>query len=165
MIQLVLQNIFRFIVLVLVQVYLLDNIQFIGYVNPMIYVLFILSLPARMNRSAMLLLAFALGLTIDMFSDTMGLHTFATVLMAFLRTPIIRIFVSLDEGANPAPSFSTFGVSTYIKYVISMVFVHHTVLFSMESFSLFNLHLLIPKIFISLTVTVLIIFGIQSVGK
>ena len=96
--QLVLQNIVRFVLLILVQVFVLDNIQFLGYATPMIYVLFILSLPVRFHRGALLILAFVMGLIIDMFSNTMGLHAFASVFVAFLRTPVIRMFVPLDEG-------------------------------------------------------------------
>lgn len=160
--QLVLQNIFRFIILVLVQVFVLDNIQFLGYISPMIYILFILSLPVRFHRGLSLVLAFALGLTIDMFNNTMGLHAFASVFLAFFRNPVIRIFVSLDEGENPTPSFKTFGVSSYIKYLVTLVLAHHTVLFLMESFSFLNLSLLIPKILISSLVTFLLIIGVQS---
>lgn len=160
--QLVLQNIFRFIILVVVQVFVLDNIQFMGYISPMIYILFILSLPVRFHRGLSLILAFVLGLTIDMFNNTMGLHAFATVLLAFFRNPVIRIFVSLEEGVNPTPSFRTFGVSSYIKYIATLIVTHHTVLFLMESFSFLNLSLLIPKILISSLVTFLLIAGIQS---
>ena len=66
--QLVLVNIIRFVLLILIQVFLLDNIQFLGYVTPMIYILFILSLPVRFHRGALLILAFGMGLIIDMFT-------------------------------------------------------------------------------------------------
>ena len=71
--QLVFQNILRFILVVLVQVFVLDNIQFLGYVSPMLYILFILSLPVRFPRGGVLLLAFFIGLIIDMFNNTMGI--------------------------------------------------------------------------------------------
>lgn len=160
--QLVLQNIVRFVLLILVQVFVLDNIQFLGYATPMIYVLFILSLPVRFHRGALLILAFVMGLIIDMFSNTMGLHAFASVFVAFLRTPVIRMFVPLDEGSDPSPSFRSFGVSPYIKYVVTLVLAHHTVLFLIESFSFINFSLLIPRILVSSIVTILLIFGIQS---
>ncbi|MHB9054913.1 MAG: rod shape-determining protein MreD [Paludibacteraceae bacterium] len=160
--QLVLQNILRFIILVLVQVFVLDNIQFLGYVSPMIYVLFILSLPIRFPKGAILILAFILGIVIDIFNNTMGIHTFATVFVAFLRPALIKMSVSIEEMANPVPSFRTFGVGNYIKYVIFVVLIHHTVLFLIESFSFLHLSLLIPKILVSSVVSILIILGIQS---
>ena len=101
--QLVLQNIFRFVMLVLVQVFVLDNIQFLGYISPMIYILFILSLPVRFPRGVVLILAFLLGLTIDIFNNTMGIHAFATVFAAFIRPTIINMSVSMEEMANPTP--------------------------------------------------------------
>ena len=157
-----LQNILRFIFLILLQVFILDNIQFMGYINPMIYVLFILSLPVRFPKWALLILAFIMGLIIDVFSNTAAMHSFALVFAAFLRTPVINIFTSIDEGSNPTPSFHTFGVSAYVKYVVILVLIHHFILFFIESFSFLHLTLLIPKIIFSSTVTILLILGLQS---
>ncbi len=157
-----LQNILRFIFLILLQVFILDNIQFMGYINPMIYVLFILSLPVRFPKWALLILAFIMGLIIDVFSNTAGMHSFALVFAAFLRTPVINIFTSIDEGSNPTPSFHTFGVSAYVKYVVILVLIHHFILFFIESFSFLHLTLLITKIIFSSTVTILLILGLQS---
>ena len=128
----------------------------------MIYVLFILSLPVRFPKWALLILAFIMGLIIDVFSNTAGMHSFALVFAAFLRTPVINIFTSIDEGSNPTPSFHTFGVSAYVKYVVILVLIHHFILFFIESFSFLHLTLLIPKIIISSTVTILLILGLQS---
>jgi rod shape-determining protein MreD len=112
-----------------------------------------------------LLLAFGLGLTIDMFSNTGGMHTFATVLVAFLRNGTIKLFTAIEEGNNPTPSFYTFGVSAYVKYVVLMVFVHHTALFILEAFSLSHFWIMLAKILLSSLVTILLILGIQSLNK
>ncbi|MFV0391716.1 MAG: rod shape-determining protein MreD [Paludibacteraceae bacterium] len=160
-----LQNIFRFIILVLIQVYVLDNIQFLGYISPMIYVLFLLSLPVRLHSAIVMLIAFGLGLTIDMFNNTMGMHAFASVLIAFIRPAAIRVFTDFDQIYNPTPSFRTFGVRSYTKYVVILVLVHHTVLFFIESFSFLNFSQLIPKILLSSLVTILLILGIQSLER
>jgi len=161
----VLQNIFRFILLVLFQVLVLSNIQFLGYINPYIYILFILALPVHTPRWFSLILAFGIGLTIDMFSNTMGMHAFATVMVAFLRNGTIKLFTAIEEGNNPTPSFHTFGVSAYVKYVVLMVLVHHTTLFILEAFSLAHFWLMFAKILLSTFVTILIILGIESLNK
>lgn len=161
----VLQNIIRFILLVLVQVLVLNNIQFLGYINPYLYILFILALPVQMPRWATLLLAFGLGLIIDTFSNTIGMHAFATVLMAFLRNGIIKLFTSIEEGNNPTPSFYTFGVSAYVKYMVVLVLIHHTTLFLLEAFSFTNFGITVAKIILSSFVTILMILGIQSLSK
>nr|MBP6634336.1 rod shape-determining protein MreD [Paludibacter sp.] len=156
------QNIISFILLVLVQVLALNNIQFLGYINPYIYILFILSLPVRLPQWITLLLGFVLGLTIDTFSNTMGTHAFATVLIAFLRNGIIKLFTAIEEGNNPVPSFHTFGVGAYVKYVILMTLVHHTTLFFLEAFSFSLFWVVFFKVILSSIVTILIILGIRS---
>jgi len=159
----VLQNILRFVLLVLLQVLVLNNIQFLGYINPYIYILFILVLPVQMPRWFLLILAFFLGLTIDVFSNTPGTHAFATVFVAFFRDGIIKLFTNIEEGNNPTPSFHTFGVSSFVKYVIVMVLVHHTILFILEAFSFVNFWIVLAKILLSSLVTILLILGIQSI--
>jgi rod shape-determining protein MreD len=160
-----LQNIFRFLLLVLFQVLVLNNIQFLGYINPYIYILFILSLPYRMPRWITLVLGFATGLIIDMFANTGGIHAFATVMVAFLRTGTTNLFIAIDEGNNPTPSFHTFGVNAYLKYMILLVFIHHATLFLLEAFTFASFGLLLGKIVLSSVVTILIILGIQSLNK
>jgi rod shape-determining protein MreD len=150
---------------VLLQVLVLNNIQFLGYINPYLYILIILALPVQMPRWVTLLLAFALGLIIDTFSNTLGMHAFATVLVAFLRNGIIKLFTSIEEGNNPTPSFYTFGVSAYVKYVVVLVLIHHTTLFILEAFSFTNFWITLAKITLSSFVTILMILGIQSLSK
>jgi len=159
----VLQNIFNFILLVLVQVLVLNNIQFLGYIDPYLYILFILTLPVQMPRWFLLILAFILGITIDIFSNTPGMHAFATVFIAFFRSGIIKLFTNIEEGNNPTPSFYTFGVSSYIKYVVVMVLIHHATLFLLEAFSFTHFWILLAKIMLSSLVTILLILGIQSI--
>lgn len=157
-----LQNIFRFIVLVLIQVLALNNIQFLGYINPYIYILFILSLPVKLPRSLTLILAFIIGISIDIFSNTLGIHAFASVLIAFMRQGITKLFISIEEGSNPEPSFYTFGVGAYIKYVVTMVLIHHLTLFMLEAFSFVNFGQMLFRAFLNSAVTIFIILAIQS---
>ena len=161
----VLQNIFRFILLVLFQVLVLNNIQFLGYINPYVYILFILALPVQTPRWFTLILAFGLGLTIDAFSNTMGMHTFAAVMVAFLRNGTIKLFTAIEDGNNPTPSFHTFGVSAYVKYVVLLIFVHHATLFLLEAFSFYHFWFLLAKIVLSSLVTIVLVLGIQSLNK
>ena len=161
----VIQNIFLFFVLVLMQVLVLNNIQFLGFVNPYIYVLFILSLPARTPRWFVLILGFILGLAIDTFSNTLGMHTAATVLVAYARSFVIKLFTSIDEGNNPIPSFHSFGVGAYVKYTFVMVVLHHSSLFFLESFSFSNFWLVFFKIILSSAITILIILGLKSLNR
>ncbi len=131
----VLKNIIRFALLVLIQVFLLNKIQFSGYINPYFYVLFILSLPFGIRKWFLLVLGFLLGISIDYFSGTLGIHAAATVFMAFCRPGIIRL-LSVKDDLEPdiEPSIRNFGFLWYFTYSGSLVFLHHLVLFYLEIF-------------------------------
>jgi rod shape-determining protein MreD len=161
----ILQNILSFVLLVLFQVLALNNVQFLGFINPYIYILFIIALPVKTPRWLSLILAFILGLTIDIFSNTLGMHAFATVLIAFLRNGIINLFIVLEENDNPVPSFRSFGVTAYIKYMVLMVFIHHFSLFFLEAFSFAHPILILSKITLSSLVTILILLGLVSLQR
>jgi rod shape-determining protein MreD len=158
-----LQNTVRFILLVLFQVLVLNNIEFLGYVNPYLYILFIITLPVKLPKWIAILIAFATGLLIDTFSNTHGMHAFAAVLIAFLRTGIIELFITIEEGNNPTPTFYTFGLNAYIKYVVLMVLIYHMAFFMLEAFSLAHIWLLLTKIVLSSVVTFIMIMGFQTI--
>ena len=127
-----------FIVLVGVQVLFLNQIQFSGYINPYIYVLFIMLLPLSTPRYAIILLSFIIGLTIDIFSNTLGMHSFASVLIAYLRPAIIRVITNREEDMSDYPGLAATGITWFLSYAGIMVFIHHVTLFYLEVFSLQN---------------------------
>ena len=90
--------------LILLQVLVFDNVQIRGYINPYIYVLFILLIPFETPPWLLLISAFLLGFGVDLFSDTMGMHTAASVFMAFCRPGILRmVFSSKDYEIGISP--------------------------------------------------------------
>jgi hypothetical protein len=129
--------ILTFIILVLVQVLLLNNVQLGGYLNPYIYILFILSLPFETPKWGLLVLGFILGLTIDLFSHTIGMHASAVVFMAFLRPLVLRSLEPRD-GYEPEtyPSIRDYGLNWYFKYSGILILTHHLFLFYIEIFKL-----------------------------
>lgn len=88
----IIENIIRFIVLVLLQVLLLNNINFLGYINPYLYVLFLVLYPFNTPQTLFLLVAFLLGITIDTFEDSGGINAAACVVIAYIRPVFFKIF-------------------------------------------------------------------------
>jgi len=127
--------ILSFIILVFLQVFILNNIQFSGYINPYIYVLFILILPFEIPKWFLLVVAFVLGLTIDLFSGTIGMHSSATVIMAFFRPYILEI-ISPRDGyeSETLPQLRYYGASWFIRYSVILILIHHFFLFYIEVF-------------------------------
>ena len=91
--KLIFTNIFRFIVLVLLQVLILNKINLFGHINPMVYIVWVFLFPIRKNKTAFLLLSFLLGLTIDHFSDSGGIHAAATLFIAFYRLSLLEFIL------------------------------------------------------------------------
>jgi rod shape-determining protein MreD len=127
---------FIFVVLVLVQVLILNQVQFSGYINPYIYVLFIMLLPLSSPRYVILVMAFLMGMAIDIFSGSLGVHAFATVFVAYFRVYIIRLITNREEDQNDYPGLAQNGFSWFLSYTIWVVLVHHFVLFYIEVFTL-----------------------------
>jgi rod shape-determining protein MreD len=124
-----------FILLVLLQVLLFDNIRFSGYINPYVYLMFIILLPIVIPSWLLLLLSFLIGLIMDFFTNSPGMHSFATVLAGFVRPYILRIISPKDGYESGAvPSMLTYGFGWFFTYTTLIVLVHHTALFYIEVF-------------------------------
>jgi rod shape-determining protein MreD len=124
-----------FILLIMVQVLLFNNIQFSGYVNPYVYIMFILLLPVEIPAWLLLVLSFATGGIIDFYSGSPGMHSSATVLAGFVRPYILRV-ISPRDGYEPGsePSMIIYGFRWFFTYTILIVLVHHIALFYLEVF-------------------------------
>ena len=159
MINLLPRYLFNFVILVLVQVLLLNNLQFSGYINPYLYVLFIITLPFSTPKWLLLLLAFTTGMVIDIFMNTLGLHASATVFMAFVRPFVLSSFSPRDGyevGTRPVPA--DYGFGWFFKYSVLMVTIHHLFLFFVETFSFSNLLGTLWKSILSIIVSSVFIF-------
>ncbi|HKM93096.1 MAG TPA: rod shape-determining protein MreD [Prolixibacteraceae bacterium] len=131
-------HIILFVTVVLIQVLFMNNIQFSRLVNPYFYVLFILLIPINTPRYLLLLSGFLLGFTIDIFSNTPGIHASATVFMAFVRPFVVNVSnVDEDDTVLP-PSVATFGFSWFVRYAVILILLHHFFLFFIEIFSVQN---------------------------
>lgn len=126
-----------FILLVLFQGLILNNVEFGGYIVPFLYVVFILALPFETPSWLVLILGFVLGVAIDSFSSTLGMHTAATVVMAFCRAFLLKL-VEPRGGYefNSKPSVQDMGITWYLLYAVILVLIHHLFLFYIESFKL-----------------------------
>ena len=146
-----------FIGLVLIQVLILNHVQFSGFVNPYIYILFVLLLPLNTPRYATLILAFLLGISIDIFSSSLGIHAFATVFIAYLRPLIIRIITNREEDMDDYPGLMQNRLRWFLSYVIIMVIFHHIVLFYIEVFSFANFFGTLFRVILSSVFSIFII--------
>jgi rod shape-determining protein MreD len=146
-----LKNILRFAGLILLQVWVLNNMRIGSYVNPFVYILFIMMLPAGIPGWALLLLGFFTGMVVDLFMSTMGLHAAATVFAAFARPALLSMAAGTSEPDNQLiPSAKSLGMRSWAGYVFAMLLLHHSALFLLESFSFAGLGYTLLRIALSI---------------
>jgi len=151
--------IISFLLLVLLQVLILNNIQLGGFINPYVYILFILILPFHTPKWLLLILGFLLGLSIDLFTNTLGMHSSATVFIAFLRPFVLKI-ISPRDGyeSETSPTVNFYGINWFIRYSFILVFAHHLFLFYIEVFRFSDFFTTLLRVILSSVVSLLVIF-------
>lgn len=150
-------NIARFFLLILLQVLLFNNINFLGYINPQLYVLFILLYPFNGNQTLFLFLCFLLGLGVDLFEDSGGINAAASLVVAYIRPALLRFSFGVSYDYQTV-RFSSTPYGSRFSYVALMVFLHHLVLFLLEIFSFAHLLLLLKKTLFSGIFTIVLVF-------
>ena len=159
-------QIIRFVVLVLFQVLVINHIRLGGYVHPYIYLIFIMLLPFNTPKWQLLVLGFVLGLTIDLFTGTPGLHAGATTLMAFCRPSIIRLISGNQKFENiQEPNLGQLDGIWFLRYALFMVLIHHFALFFLESFSFKLMGQVLLRILLSVPVSLFLIMMILFIFK
>ena len=153
-----------FVALVLFQVLLLNNIQIAGIINPFLYVYLILALPMQTNRMSLLFAGFAIGLVVDVFSNTWGIHAMATTLVAFLRPYVFRLVFTQEEMDKVMPCFRTMGFN-FLKYIVLIVFLHHLTLFLLEAFSFEYFGIVALKALVSTLITIILVLTLERIRK
>jgi len=130
-----LKNIIRFALFILIQVYVLHHIPSLHrFITPYLYFLYILWLPFNMSRFSLMVIAFGLGLTLDYFLNSPGLHAAPCVLIAYVRPFLINLLIS-QEGAEQnyaSPSIVSMGWAPYATYAFVLTLLHHGYLVFLE---------------------------------
>ena len=140
----VLKTILRFIGLVLLQVIVCSNINFLGDLNPFVYVIFIFLYPIVNNRLLFIFISFLLGLSIDIFLDSGGIHAAASVTIAYIRP----LFLKFSFGASydyQSLKFSNTNFSQRLVYFLMLIVIHHFILFSLVLFDENKIALIIQQ--------------------
>lgn len=123
-----------FIFYVMIQVLLLKNMVLFGSAFCFLYVLYILLLPIEINTIPTLLIAFLMGFCVDLFYDTLGIHTASLLAVAFVRKRWIKVLTptgGYDEDLQPSMLNMNFG--WFLTYSIPLYLLHHILFFQIES--------------------------------
>ena len=152
-------NTLRFLILVFIQIFLLKNMVIYNLNVPYLYVLFILLLPFETPNWLLFFLAFLIGITIDVFNDTLGLHATACSILALVRILFISITVQKDNyDSDPEPSLSIMGFRWFFFYALILTLIHHFFLLNFEVFKFSEIPSTLSRVLLSSIFTVILIF-------
>ena len=132
-----------FLFLLCLQVVILNNINFLGYINPYLYIAFVFLYPLNENKFALLFWSFILGITIDFFTDSGGIHAFSTLFIAYTRLFFIRIYFSKIPSDYPFFKLKSESIGKVFNFVVTLTVLHHLIYFSFVSFSFQNLSIVL----------------------
>jgi len=155
---LILINSLRFIALVLLQVAVFNHVNLFGYINPLIYIAWIFLFPFRKNISSLLILSFLLGLTIDFFSDSGGINAAASVFIAFIRLPILKMVLKKSEFDYLLLNLRAVAFSKAFLFISILTIIHHFIVFSLAYFSFSEIGSVISNTLLTSIFTITLIF-------
>lgn len=164
MINNILRGLFYFVVFVLIQILILNNIHFLRIATPFLYIYFIIKFPVGVSQAHVVFFSFVAGLVIDSFSNTPGMHAAACTLAGISREPLIRFFMGKDLPEGIYPAYHTFGFGGFFRYVLAFVVIHHVALFLLESLTFFDPLFLILRVSASVVMTTLLICTVEALN-
>ena len=127
-----------FFILLLLQVFVLNNILFFGYINPYLYIVFVFLYPLKENRFPFLFYSFLLGLFIDFFSDSGGIHAFSILFIAYIRLFFVRVYFRKVPADFSFFKLNSESFGKIFNYVVTLTIIHHFIYFSLANFSFNN---------------------------
>lgn len=154
----------RYIIVMLLQVLLFDQLQLWGACHPYIYVLCLLMMPITLTHSLSMIIGAVAGLVMDIFCNSLGVHMAACILIMFIRPYLIGAIVNDKDRLNEQISLRSIGMEALIKYVVILVLVHHLTVFSLAAWSWSHMGFVLLDTLISSIVTILIIIGYNAMS-
>ncbi|HEX8575359.1 MAG TPA: rod shape-determining protein MreD [Flavobacterium sp.] len=148
-------NMARFILLLALQVVIFNNINFFGYINPYPYVLFIVLFPVNGNKFGLLLASFSIGIIMDMFCNSGGVHATASLLLAYMRPVFFRFSFGISY------EYQTIKINDRLtperfSFILVSIFTHHFILFLLEVFNFGLIIDILIRTLLSATLTIII---------
>ncbi len=158
----VIQFIVLFLALVVLQL-VCNKIVLFNIAMPVVFIYLILRLPVNLHSGWVLTVAFFSGLLMDIFTNTPGMNSLACTMMAAVRRPVFNLFVSRENDMNiPIPSVDSMGIGDYFKYMATLMTIYCALIFLIQAFSLHNIVLTLARIAGSSILSIIIIFGLDS---
>jgi rod shape-determining protein MreD len=134
----VIMNFVRFFLLLTAQIVIFNNIDLFGYINPFPYILFIILYPVNGNKPMLIISSFLLGITMDLFSNSGGVHAASCLILAYSRPYLFKFAFGLSYEYQTVRINDVLTPERF-SFLLLAVIVHHFSLFILEVFQLSSL--------------------------
>ncbi len=149
----------RYLLVMLLQVLLFDQLQLWGACHPYIYVLCLLMMPITLPHSVDMLIGAFAGFIMDIFCNSLGVHMAACILLMYIRPYLIGVIVNDKDRLNEQISLHAIGMEALLKYTVIMVLIHHLTVFSLAAWSWSHMGFVLLETIVSSTITILLVIG------
>lgn len=149
----------RYLLIMVLQVLLFDQLQLWGACHPYIYVLCLLMMPITLPHSADMLIGAFAGFIMDIFCNSLGVHMAACILLMYIRPYLIGVIVNDKDRLNEQISLHAIGMEALLKYTVIMVLIHHLTVFSLAAWSWSHMGFVLLETIVSSTITILLVIG------
>ena len=152
----------RYIVVMLLQVLLFDQLQLWGVCHPYIYVLCLLMMPITLPHSMDMMIGAAVGLMMDVFCNSLGIHMAACVLLMLIRPYLLGVIVNDKDRLNEQINLRTIGWEALIRYTVLLVLAHHLTVFTLAAWNWNYIGFVLIETAVSSAVTILVVLGYNA---
>jgi rod shape-determining protein MreD len=152
----------RYVVVMLLQILLFNQLQLWGVCHPYIYIMCLLMLPITLPHSVDMLIGAVIGLIMDVFCNSMGIHIAACIMIMFIRPYLLGVLVNDKERLNEQIHLRSIGMEALIKYTMILVVIHHLMVFSLAAWSWHHWFFVLMETIVSSIVTISIIIGYNA---
>ncbi|MBQ7259339.1 MAG: rod shape-determining protein MreD [Paludibacteraceae bacterium] len=152
----------RYFLVMLLQVLLFDQLQLLGVCHPYIYILCLLMMPITLPHSADMIIGAVVGLIMDIFCNSLGVHTASCIFIMFIRPYLIGAIVNDKDRLNEQITLRTLGMEALLKYVVILVLAHHLMVFLLAAWSWSHIGFVLMETIVSSLITISIIIGYNT---
>lgn len=159
----IINRVIMFVVLLLVQVLILNRVWLFNVATPLLYVYFVVSFPRNSAKGEVLAWSFALGLMVDLFSNTPGMASGTMTLVALLQPYLLELYVPRDSAENLEVTSATLGRSKFLTFSTILTLLYCLVFFILEAFNFIEWQLWLLRAVCSTVLTMVLMLAIDSV--
>lgn len=160
-----LQEIGRLLLIFVLQVLLFDHLHIGSWGIVMMYILFLINLPIRIPRWAEMLIGLLVGVMMDVWHSSLGIHIAACVALSFVRPLLLNNAIQDIERIKDNISVQTIGRIEYTKCAVILTVLHHFIVFSLETWNIQFWWIVILQTLISSAMTLCVILGYEHLKR